>query len=96
MNMTDLQEIIDEIERRKKSKIAVDGEVIRAPMAIMDSWRGVVQDDAKETDFFDCTESDAHKGYIDRMCGRDSGVTDAHAGYVKRLTTGSGEAGWLK
>ena len=95
MNANDLQEIVDEIERRKKSKIAVDGEVIHAPMAIMDSWRGVVQD-AAEANFFDCTQTDSHKGYIDRMCGRDSGVTDAHAGYVKRLTTGSGEAGWLK
>lgn len=94
MNMTDLQEIIDEIERRKKSKVAEDGEVVHAPMAIMDSWRGVVTD-AEEASFFDCTESAEHKGYVDRMCGRDGGAS-GHAGYVKRLTAGTGEAGWLK
>ena len=80
MTDDDLQEMLDEIERRKKKrKIAEDGEIVVAPMAIMDSWHGV---DA-QVPFDDARQQmeDAYRRSVDDLNGwRDEPAsTTGHA-----------------
>ncbi len=79
MNMNDLQEMLDEFLRKRKRKAAQDGEIVVAPMAIMDSWRGVAQVNFEDASLTDQERMDLayQKSVRDLNAWRDQGTPSA-------------------